>query len=223
MSVSGRRICQLAEQVSAATVPAEALSLVKELRHEIDDFERQQVARALTAGETVSAIARALGVSRQSAHRRVRDLVPARMRSNRPSPTPEARLVVEFARREARELSNTPVGTEHLLLGVLRSGDHPAAALLSDLGITLDAARAAVLTLGDSRHEPAEVDREIKRVLEEALRAAHRDGANRVGVEHLLIGALHDPAGGATQVLRTLGMTRDVVATLVVTRCGSET
>src|SRR3954462_3158626 len=105
MSVSGRRICQLAEQVSAATVPAEALSLVKELRHEINDFERQQVAHALTAGETVRASAGARGVSRQSAHRRFRDLVPARIRSDQPSPTPEARLVVEYARREARELS----------------------------------------------------------------------------------------------------------------------
>src|SRR3954454_12206667 len=102
MSVSGRRICQLAEQVSAATVPAEALSLLKELRQEIDDFERQQVAHALTTGETVTAVARALGVSRQSAHRRFRDLVPARVQSSRLSPTPEARLVVEYARREAR-------------------------------------------------------------------------------------------------------------------------
>src|SRR6478735_7476517 len=215
MSVSGHRICRLAEQASAATVPAEALGLVKELRHEIDDFERQQVAQALTAGETVSAIARALGVSRQSAHRRFRDLVPARMRSKRPSPTPEARLVVEYARREAREMAITTVGSEHLVLGVLRSGDHPAAARLNGLGITLDAARTAALSLQESGREHSEIDREIKRVLEEALHAARRDGADRVGVEHILTGALCDPAGGATRMLRALGVTPDEAGALV--------
>jgi hypothetical protein len=103
----------------------------------------------------------------------------------------------------ARELSNTLVGNEHLLLGVLRLGDHPAAASLSDLGITLDAARAAVFTLWDSGHESTEVDREIERVLEEALRAGCRGGANRVGVEDLLDRSASRPGGRRhTDVMR---------------------
>jgi len=109
----------------------------------------------------------------------------------------------------------TTVGSEHLVLGVLRSGDHPAAARLNGLGITLDAARTAALSLQESGREHAEIDREIKRVLEEALHAARRDGADRVGVEHILTGALCDPAGGATRMLRALGVTPDEAGALV--------
>ena len=68
--VSKRLICTLAERAAAAESPTEALRLVRELRVEIDAFERQQVARALTAGESLASVARALGVTRQSTHRR---------------------------------------------------------------------------------------------------------------------------------------------------------
>src|SRR5829696_8069851 len=183
MSVSGQRICRLAEAASAAESPARALALVRELREEIDDFERQQVARALTAGEAVSAVAKALGVSRQSAHRRFRDLVPSRVRSKRRRPTPEARLVVEYAQREAKELGATAVRSEHLLLGTLRSGDHATAAALEDLGVTMEAARTAALTARESGPSRAEVKYEVNVVLSEAIRAARVDGADRVGVE----------------------------------------
>src|SRR4051794_7633393 len=115
MSVSGQRICRLAERASAADEPADALRFVRELRLEIDDFERQQVARALDAGEPVSAVARALGVRRQSAHRRFRDLIPATPHGRRLRPSPEMRLAVEYARREAKELGAPEIGSEHLL------------------------------------------------------------------------------------------------------------
>src|SRR4051812_50214041 len=71
---SGELICSLAEQASTAASPDEALRLMRELRAGIDAFERRQVARALTAGRSVAWVARALGVTRQSTHRRVRGL-----------------------------------------------------------------------------------------------------------------------------------------------------
>src|SRR4051812_48502376 len=122
MSVSGQRICRLAERASAADSPDAALSIVRALRAEIEEFERQHVARALTLGEPVSSVARALGVSRQSAHRRFRDLVPPRAPSQRPRPTAETRLAIEYARRQACDHGAAAVGSEHILLGILRSG-----------------------------------------------------------------------------------------------------
>lgn len=207
MSVSGRQICRLAEQASAAEVPTEALRLVRALRLEIDDFERQQVARALGAGEPVSAVARALGVRRQSAHRRFRDLIPASSHTRRVRPSPETRLAVEYARREAEALGADGVGGEHLLLGLLRSGDHQVVRALDDLGVDFEAAhevcreRAATVRPG-----------EPKVVLAAAARAARAAGADRVGIEHLLAGVLSDPAGGATELVRALGIAPEAVA-----------
>jgi len=213
--VSGQRICRLAEQASSATVPGEALRLVRALRDEINDFERQQVARALTAGEPVSAVARALGVSRQSAHRRFRDLVPPRTRARRSRPTPEARLVVEYARREAREAAVGAVGSEHLLLGMLRAGDDQT---LTELGVTFDAAQSAARAVSAQGRDRAEVGQEVRLALAEAAQRARRAGADRVGLEHILFGALSDPAGGATAVLHALGVTPDAVTAAVAKR-----
>jgi ATP-dependent Clp protease ATP-binding subunit ClpA len=209
MSVSGQNICRLAERASAAATPDEALQLVRALREEIDDFERQHVARALTLGKPVTAIARALGVSRQSAHRRFRDLVPPRVQGARPHPTPEAKLAVEYARCEARELGAPAVAGEHLLLGILRLGDCATVQALASLGITLETARPAARRVSAARPEEPPSGDETKAVLAEALRASLDERAGRVGIEHLLIGALNDPAGGAASVLLALGVAPD--------------
>src|SRR4051794_34494873 len=108
MSVSGQMICRLAEEAADAPEPELALRTLTDLRGELDEFERQQVARALTAGETFGSIARAMGVSRQAVHRRFRSLAPRRSRSRAGvPPTPEVRLVIEYARAEAAELGAT--------------------------------------------------------------------------------------------------------------------
>src|SRR4051794_41892295 len=85
---SGELICRLAEQASTAASPDEALRLMRELRAGIDAFERRQVARALTAGRSVAWVARALGVTRQSTHRRVREPVSPPPRRRPPPPPP---------------------------------------------------------------------------------------------------------------------------------------
>ena len=203
MSVSGQRICRLAEQASAAATPDEALRTLRTLREELVEFERQHVARALTLGETVAAVATALGVSRQSAHRRFRDLVPPRARPERMLATPEAQLAVEYGRREASRQGAPSVGSVHLLIGILCSGDSETVQALNALGITIDAVREAVET-------PDPNDRlavESRVALGYALRMALREQAEMVGLRHLLAGALHDSADGAGAAIRALGVT----------------
>src|SRR4051794_24153538 len=210
MSVSGRRICRLAERASDAEVPTEALRFVRELRMEIDDFERQQVARALTAGEPVSAVARALGVRRQSAHRRFRDLIPATAHARKLRSTSETRLAVEYARREAEELGADGIGSQHLLLGLLRSGDHPVVKALRELGVDFEVARDEC-----RKRDPEVRPNEPKAVLAAAARSARETGADRVGLEHLLAGVLSDPAGGATQIVRAVGVAPERAAGVI--------
>ena len=57
--------------------------------------------------------------------------------------SPEARLAVDYARREAEALGADGLGSEHLLLGLLRSGDHPVVEALTELGVEFEAARDA--------------------------------------------------------------------------------
>src|SRR5215207_5558329 len=105
MSVSGQKICALAEEAAEAAEPEEALETLTRIREELAEFERQQVARALTSGRSYGDIARAMGITRQAAHRRFKGLTKAPRRgSQRLPPTPEVRLVFEYAREEARSL-----------------------------------------------------------------------------------------------------------------------
>ena len=208
--MSREQICRLAEQASAANEPDQALRLMRDLRDEIDAFERQQVARALTAGGSVASVARALGVTRQSAHRRYRNLLAPSADDGRPRPTPELRLAVEYAREEARTLSAPAVGSEHLLLGILRSGDHPAIVALDHLGVEYHGARSALRRLSAANRRG-----EVKQVLCQAVQAARSDGCEQIGLEHVLLGALRDPTGGASATLRQLGVTPgEVIAAL---------
>jgi ATP-dependent Clp protease ATP-binding subunit ClpA len=205
MSASGRRICRLADEACAAATPDEALRTLRILRGELVEFERQHVARALTLGEPVSVVAQALGVSRQSAHRRFRDLVPPRARATKLLPTPEARLAVEYARREASRQGAPTVGSVHMLLGILCSGDSETVRTLDALGITVDAVREVAQTLDMSDG----LATEHRAALGQALRMALREEAEMVGLRHVLAGVLHDPAAGATRAIRALGVTPD--------------
>src|SRR3954454_16147491 len=207
---SGELICSLAEQASTAASPDEALRLMRELRAGIDAFERRQVARALTAGRSVAWVARALGVTRQSTHRRFRELVSPRTRDGRPRPTPELRLVVEYARSEAQHLSAPSVGSEHLLVGILRCVDHPAVAALQRIGVTYGPARDVARTISARR------ETDVKRVLCAALALAQRDGCEQIRIEHVLLGALQDPTSGASATLRALRVPPDVALAALV-------
>ena len=130
MASSPDRLRELTEHTVRATEPTAALRSMVALREELDAFERLQVARALDAGQSFGAVASAIGISRQAAHRRYRDLVGVELsdeqamrrgRGGRILVTSEARAAVALARAEATALGAGTVGSEHLLLGIIRS------------------------------------------------------------------------------------------------------
>ncbi len=124
--------------------------------------------------------------------------------------TDRARQVVVLAQEEARELGHSYIGTEHILLGLLRVSDGVAARALESLGISLDAVREEVrqtVGLGETSQLPSHIPftPQAKKVLELSLREALQLGHNYIGTEHILLGLVRDSEGVAAQVLVNLG------------------
>jgi ATP-dependent Clp protease ATP-binding subunit ClpC len=120
--------------------------------------------------------------------------------------TEPARRVVVLAQEEAREeLRHNYVGTEHILLGLLREEDGLASQLLASLGISLESARAHVIRIVGSGEEvasgPIPFTPRAKRILELALREALSLGHNYIGTEHILLGLVRESEGVAVRVL----------------------
>ena len=123
--------------------------------------------------------------------------------------TEAARRVVVLAAEESRLLNHNYIGTEHLLLGLLRDDDGAAARTLTSFGITLDWARAQVEEMiGQGASSPAghiPFTPRAKKVLELSLREALRLGDNYIGTEHLLLGLIREGAGVANQIMARHG------------------
>jgi ATP-dependent Clp protease ATP-binding subunit ClpC len=123
--------------------------------------------------------------------------------------TERARRVVVLAQDEARELDHNYIGTEHLLLGLLREGEGVAARALDELGISRAAVREQVVKLiGRGGHTPSghiPFTPRAKKALELSLREALQLNHNHIGTEHLLLGLLREGDGVAAQVLVELG------------------
>jgi hypothetical protein len=223
VATSSDRLRELIEHAVRAGQPATALRAMTALREELDAFERLQVARALDAGQSFTDVARALGISRQAAHRRYRDLVGVSLPSERVEQgrvfvTSEARAAVTLAREEARGLGARTVGSEHLLLGIIRSRVPGVTRVLEAGGVTLaEARRCAQPTLVDGAPPPSPsvpdtgagprgISAYARAVFGQALRAAVKRGDGYVGVDHLLLASLEDPNGGACRTLAELGV-----------------
>jgi transposase-like protein len=196
------------------------------LREELDAFERLQVARALDAGQSFGDVARAIGISRQAAHRRYRDLAGVELADGEAEPqashrlvvTSETRAAVTLAREEASAMGAATVGSEHLLLGIIRCRAPSTAGVLESGGVTLaDARRCAQPTLvaGAPPAMPATartpshgggISAYARAVFELALREATKRGDGYVGVDHILLASLEDPNGGACRTLCELGL-----------------
>jgi hypothetical protein len=216
-----RQLGDLLRRAISPEEPDEALRAITALRGELDRLERDAVACARVAGSSWSTIADALSITRQAAQKRHRGASPAQ--SAAPSPmrtvlvTAPARMAVRLGRQEARAMGSDIVGSEHLLLGILRSGGHQAARVLSDLGVSLDDARAAAqptLVDGKGHTEPAGKDgisAYARSVLEQSLREAIARGEGYIGVEHLLLALLREDVGGAARTLNELGIDPEVV------------
>ena len=120
-----------------------------------------------------------------------------------------ARRVVVLAQEEARMLDHNYIGTEHLLLGLIREGEGVAARALESLGISLDAVRQQVEEIIGRGQQPPPghipFTPRAKKVLELALREAQQLGHGYIGTEHLLLGLIREGSGVAAQVLVRLG------------------
>ena len=123
--------------------------------------------------------------------------------------TDRARRVLVLAQEEARLLEHNYIGTEHILLGLVREGDGVAAKALESLDISLEAVRAKVAeTLGPAGPEATgsvPFTPRSKKVLELSLREALRLGHNYIGTEHILLGLVREGEGVAARVLVGMG------------------
>ncbi|GAQ25567.1 negative regulator of genetic competence ClpC/MecB [Tepidanaerobacter syntrophicus] len=127
--------------------------------------------------------------------------------------TERAQKVIAHAQEEARRLNHNVVGTEHLLLGLLREDEGIAARALKNLGVDADKVRNQVemmIGVGPFAVQgPIGYTPRAKRVMELAIDESRRLGHNYVGTEHILLGLIREGEGVAAQVLTNLGVSLD--------------
>jgi ATP-dependent Clp protease ATP-binding subunit ClpC len=134
--------------------------------------------------------------------------------------TERAKKVLVLAQEEAQRFNHNYIGTEHLLLGLVREGEGIAAKVLSNLGVELNKVRSAVefiigrgdrMVIGDISLTPR-----AKKVIELAVEEARRLNHNYIGTEHLLLGLVREGEGIAAGVLESLGVNLEKVRTQVI-------
>ena len=140
--------------------------------------------------------------------------------------TERARKVVVLAQDEARHFNHNYIGTEHLLLGLLREDEGVAAQALYSLNVNLDEVREQVESIVGYGEEgmgaQAPFTPRSKKVLELGLREAMQLGHNHIGTEHLLLGLVREGEGVAARVLSNLDVDPDNVRSEVLRRIGEE-
>ncbi|NLY89529.1 MAG: ATP-dependent Clp protease ATP-binding subunit [Firmicutes bacterium] len=138
--------------------------------------------------------------------------------------TERARKVVFHAQKEATQLKHNIVGTEHLLLGLIREGEGVAGRALEELGINLEKVREEVIKIIGIGDQPflGEVPftPRAKRVLELAVDEARQLGHNYVGTEHILLGLIREGEGVAAQVLKNMGADMETARKQVMRQLG---
>ena len=126
-----------------------------------------------------------------------------------------ARRVLSLAQEEAQRFNHNYIGTEHILLGLVRESEGVAARVLSNLGVELTKVRSAVeFIIGrGERPAPGEIGLtpRAKKVIELAVDEARRLNHHYIGTEHLLIGLMREGEGVAAGVLESLGVTLDKI------------
>jgi ATP-dependent Clp protease ATP-binding subunit ClpA len=221
--------------------PGDGLRAVTALRRELTRLEADHVRAAVRAGWSWSEVGRELGVTRQAAFKRHRHAAaaPAGDPERKVVVTGEARQAVRLAREEASGLNESAVGTEHLLLGVLRVGEGPAVDALRESGVSLAGARQVVAptleaTLhraraaaergavagprpdpsgGEAREDEPAISPLARSVLEQSLTEALERHEGFLNVEHVLLALLRDDNGGAARTLERLGVPVQAVRT----------
>jgi excisionase family DNA binding protein len=136
--------------------------------------------------------------------------------------TDQARKVLMLSQEEAQRFQHNYVGTEHLLLGLVREGDGVAGQVLANLGIELNKVRSAVeVIIGRGRGDhivlgEIQLTPRAKKVIELAVDEARRLNHHYIGTEHLLLGLLREGDGVAAGVLEKLGVTMEKARTEVL-------
>ena len=128
--------------------------------------------------------------------------------------TERARRVLTLAQAEAQRLHHNYIGTEHLLLGLVREGEGVAAKVLANLGVELNKVRSAVeLIIGGGRPVAGEIGLTppAKKVIELAVDEARRLHHSYIGTEHLLLGLVREGEGVAAGAMESLGVTLENV------------
>ena len=125
--------------------------------------------------------------------------------------TDRARKVMALANQEAQRFNHDYIGTEHVLLGLVKEGSGVGANVLKNLGVDLRKVRLEVEKLVKSGPEMVTMGKlpqtpRAKRVIEYAIEEARNLNHNYVGTEHLLLGLLREQDGVAAQVLMNLGL-----------------
>ena len=160
--------------------PTGSLRALTALRAELDVLERHLVGRALQEGQTYTQIARPLGISRQAAHRRYRDL------TSPPTLSEDARAALVRAREEATRYGSRSIDGEHLALALARAGA---------LALDVEAARRSFTPAAGNATAPAG--------LHPALHARLVRNTGELGLEHLVKATLAD--AGARRLLDRFG------------------
>jgi hypothetical protein len=226
---------RLARQLAATEGPTEALRAIAHMRQRLDELEAEHVDAALQTGYSWRLIAQALGVSRQAAHRRhaprvaaaAKQLEEQSVAGNKLVIVGPVRVAVVMAREEAAAVRSRLVGTEHVLIGLVRERKGAAAEALTTLGVTLEKVRHCAQASADRAHGDPETEdhtppawaspaklpfsRRGRQALEQALREAVRLEAEVLDVEHLLLALLRDPDCRAVQCLERLNVTPAMV------------
>jgi ATP-dependent Clp protease ATP-binding subunit ClpC len=138
--------------------------------------------------------------------------------------TERAREVIVLAQDEARALKHNYIGTEHILLGLLREEEGLAARVLASLGVTLAEVRAQVERIIGQGDEPTTSQipftPRAKKVLEFALREAQALGHNHIGTEHVLLGIARENEGVAARILLDFDIDADRIRAEVIRTLG---
>jgi hypothetical protein len=174
-------------------------------RLEVPEFVHEQL-RQIAAREsrTVASVAN--------------ELLFSGLRTYRPSWMPKEHLqlfnnrakhVLELAKEEANSFDHNYIGTEHLLLGLLREEEGAAAQFLESQGIKIEQVREGVLRhIGRGEPYSGEIDLtpRARRMLALAVEEAHNLDHGRVGTEHILLGLAREGHGIAAGILERLGL-----------------
>jgi ATP-dependent Clp protease ATP-binding subunit ClpA len=191
-----------------------AIELGRELINAADELTERFVAEGRVAGLSWTEIGQLFGTTKQAAQKRYGATIaedgdgwPGRW-------APAARHALDQANKQARDLGDNYVGTEHALLGLVATEDGLAAHVLNDLGITRERILTQECLAASGQPRPYEclgVQPRLKQALEHSRRIAERLGHRVANTEHLLAGLLAVPDALAVEILKRLGVRVDDV------------